>query len=642
MRNNKLNNTYLFLALLAGIAVLTEGFIKNNKAVYSTFFPTDVQGAGNVVNDILFSTWTNNANSSPNVFVLPADGPNFVGDNPTAAQPSGSANNLDFHRWAEQMYLWILSPAPSDGSYGNCGGLVLNSKQFYDFDLYNGVYRKHICPNILDPNPIQSTEKVANKTTDVTGSMTFGVKGTNKGSKNLPILIEKDTDKIFDVDKTPLNKNGFPLVYDVHKNKVEVAAIKTKKNEPIFYDVKGNIIEKPSLILSKELDENTTVQQFTFNKTTLTIATIDGASIVIMPYQNQAQTNSALMARNGSLVYYNIMVNDVAAVFSTMVNKGVANGGLPNTTKFPTTQAELDVIKAYATAHGFPLINTNNRVLAMEVKTSWVETINFTSTPPLPTAVNPPPYLGDYVTINASVPNYVQSSSTTWTLSTTNPKRIARLALVGMHVVGSVKGHPEMIWSTFEHENNAPNNEFSCNDDSGVPVFFSSDITSTNWLFCNPTASIASINNSTNIIQSGTNISATNGNTISASNIFRSKPFGWAGPANNPAALDNPEISKQGTHNARLIALKNDVDANLVSGDVRKKYFQVGATWNSKIRTNGAHVGSIILSNSTMETTTQNTHSCFTCHASEPGQANRDMPSFSPRLSHVFGNSLIP
>jgi membrane associated rhomboid family serine protease len=26
-----------------------------------------------------------------------------------------------------------------------------------------------------------------------------------------------------------------------------------------------------------------------------------------------------------------------------------------------------------------------------------------------------------------------------------------------MHVVGSVKGHPEMIWSTFEHVSNTPN-----------------------------------------------------------------------------------------------------------------------------------------------------------------------------------------
>lgn len=636
MKNSK--RTIVVFALLLFTVIVTESFIKYNKSLYKAIFPIDVQGVGEVVDAQRFNTWIDFADPDVAVFVLPADSPNFLGDNPIAPSSIGVAHNLDFHRWAEQMFLWILSPAPNDGSYGNCGGLVLNSKEFYDYDEYNHVYKTHTCSTLPpDPSPL---EKSANKNIDVVNSMTFGVKVPNKGGKNLPLLIEKETDKIFDVEKTPKSKSGFQLVFDANNNKIEVGAIKKQNNKPVFYDTKGAIIANPRLILSAGLDENTTVQQFVFKDETLTVSTIAGAVLFILPSQGQAQNENVLMARNGSLVYYNIMVNDVAAVFSTMVNKGV----LPNTSKFPTTQAELDVIKAYAAANRFPLVNTNNRALAMEVKTSWVETINFTSTPPLANAINPPPYLGDYVTIQAYVPNYVQSSSTTWVVSTANPKRLARLALVGMHVVGSVKGHPEMIWSTFEHENNSPNNSFLCNKQNGVAVLIPNDIASKNWLFCNPTAPLLPLTNFnvSNILQirdTDTIIAAPN-HIISPSNTLRIKPFGWVGPI-NPAG-DNPEIPVEGTSNARLVALKLDVDSNLLDGDVRKKYYQVGATWNSKIRSNGAHVGTTILSNSTMETTTQNTFSCFSCHESNPGQVNRNMPFFTPRLSHVFRGNLLP
>ena len=30
------------------------------------------------------------------------------------------------------------------------------------------------------------------------------------------------------------------------------------------------------------------------------------------------------------------------------------------------------------------------------------------------------------------------------------------MALVGLHVVGVVQGHPEFVWATFEHDKNAP------------------------------------------------------------------------------------------------------------------------------------------------------------------------------------------
>lgn len=61
----------------------------------------------------------------------------------------------------------------------------------------------------------------------------------------------------------------------------------------------------------------------------------------------------------------------------------------------------------------------------------------------------------DYYTIEATVPTYAVKHSVVVAQKET---RKVRLAMVGMHVVGVVKGHPEFIWATFEHLSNAPNN----------------------------------------------------------------------------------------------------------------------------------------------------------------------------------------
>ncbi len=656
MKRTYLKRIYLIVAIVS-LSLLTAGFINYKKPVYMNIFPTSIEGMGEIVPSELFDTWTttnpdNVQSPTPqNVFVLPADGPNFVGDSgPTAANPQGVPNNLSFHRWASQMFLWILSPVPANGSYGTTSGLVLTSQEFFNYDEANQVYIRQ------NPNTAISgleTLKGGKNTINVGNQMTFSVKGTNNGSKNLPLLIEKETNQVFDVDKTPADDKGNPLIYDENRKRVAVSNIKITDNKPVFYDLNGAEIKKPSLIFSEGLDEKTTVQQFVFNNTFISLSSLDNIPVIIVPSIGQAglaSDKNVLMARNGSFVYYNIMVNDIYAVFSTMVFKGVANGGLPLTAKFPTTQAELDVIKTYAAAHNIPLVDTNNRVLAMELKTSWVETIQFTG-------VN----YDNYVTIHTSVPRYVKNAlSETWSIDLVRPTRPATLALVGMHVVGSVQGHPEMIWSTFEHVNNTPNVTFQYNDANSNSLPQLTDVNSTtNWLFCNPTATASSEFNVPYIHQSSTfpyPYSATLGHNISSSNTRRHKPFGWSGPTDNGAItgsvlLLRPEIPIERVSNSRLLALNYDVNTNLADGDVRKMYFQVGATWNSKtgrfLTAASDHVGTISLSNSTMETYTQGSATtapdglnCFSCHESNNNDgAIKDVPYFT-RLSHVFGHTL--
>src|SRR5262249_6012015 len=75
---------------------------------------------------------------------------------------------------------------------------------------------------------------------------------------------------------------------------------------------------------------------------------LDQAGNVIEVEQGQAGGNSVLLAQTGSLVFFASMVNDVYAYFQT----GTVNGGItPTPTRFPTTQADLDKIVAFAQLH---------------------------------------------------------------------------------------------------------------------------------------------------------------------------------------------------------------------------------------------------------------------------------------------------
>lgn len=43
---------------------------------------------------------------------------------------------------------------------------------------------------------------------------------------------------------------------------------------------------------------------------------------------------------------------------------------------------------------------------------------------------------------------------------TTDRHQAVTLALLGVHIVGSSNGHPEMLWATFEHFGNTPNAKY--------------------------------------------------------------------------------------------------------------------------------------------------------------------------------------
>ena len=67
--------------------------------------------------------------------------------------------------------------------------------------------------------------------------------------------------------------------------------------------------------------------------------------------------------------------------------------------------------------------------------------------------------------------------------------------------------------------------------------------------------------------------------------------------------------------NTQVISANAAVISQLIAGDVRRNYFQIGTTWTiGGAAPNGANeVGTNQLSNTTMETFVQGSN-CFSCH----------------------------
>ena len=152
----------------------------------------------------------------------------------------------------------------------------------------------------------------------------------------------------------------------------------------------------------------------------------------------QAGSDGVLLDQNSSLVYYGVHVNNHFAYLM----EGLANGDI-HLDQYPDNWNEMQQVLTYESRHGDP--GSDPRPMVMEIKTSWVKLQDSET--------------DKHLTITGLVPDYHKDSNCTWTWNQKQMKKVT-LGLVGMHVVATVKGHPEMVWSTFEHNDNAPNNTY--------------------------------------------------------------------------------------------------------------------------------------------------------------------------------------
>lgn len=217
--------------------------------------------------------------------------------------------------------------------------------------------------------------------------------------------------------------------------------------------------------------------------------------------------------------------------------------------------------------------------------------------------------------MNTIIPTYDISNPNEWV---PNGQKSAKLAMIGMHVVGSTNGHPEMIWATFEHVSAAPNGAYSYINSSSSVISIP-QTTNGNWILCANNSSIPFNDPHMGVNFSTSSIEPITPHLISPSNTIRDHAWG-ASPSQKP----NPLVSTTAHSNSDIISINNSVRAQLVPGDVRANYVLTGATWTIgggapsgpfiSSTSIGTEVGTSRLANTSMETYVQATN-CFSCHA---------------------------
>ncbi|HEX8166583.1 MAG TPA: hypothetical protein VF601_12445 [Beijerinckiaceae bacterium] len=560
------------------------------------FDPSAITVNGNVV------TFTANG------AVLPANGLSFPLNPP----------NCIFYEWSWQMFLWLNSPG-----YAGAAGRVLDSPRFYGVSPLDQNGERTFIP--------QTGSDLKN----------LSVRSAQVGPLGRPVVFDK-TGKMISIIRPQIGPNGKSVIRDKSGKKIEIDRIQLGRNgQAIFLAKSGKAIDvqvgrngKPVVI-----DAAGHAIQIHSTKTGPNGRPmfLDRSGAVIDFEQGQALGNEALMAQNGSLVYYAIHVNDVYAYLLTGQKKYDTGqpGGLNNpATGFPTTQFDLDNIVQFAADKG-KNIQFNSHALAVEVKSAWVETTGLD--------------VSKYLTITAEIPAYQINilHPNTWIRI---GSRQAQLALVGMHVVGSVKGHPEMIWATFEHIGNTPSAAYTYLKQGGgshtVPAS-----TTGNWLFATSGSTQFNVP-LLHVVPGfiGPNIEQVSG-TLGRSNTLRWKAWGAASDfAPNPLATI-------AASNTEIISINRSILTQLATGDVRKNYLLMGATWTvlgappspqvageAVSGLPGQQVGTSSLTNTTMETYQQGGGStrdvgtnCFSCHTGDVTMLGVVDQGIGKGLSHIYG-----
>jgi hypothetical protein len=510
-----------------------------------------------------FNSWFVSGSVALNGLVKPANSVTFP-----------NIPNCSFYKWSEQMFLWLTSPAPA--SYGGGGGLVMNSPVFYDVSLPNASGEREFLPHV--PGRIRA----------------FNLRTAQNGALDLPVILEKKSLRILEILPPVFAPSGKQLIMDAAGNELEIGSVRlNENNQPVLTDISGKEIKNPRALIQSKRD--TAALPFmkklskieNFDRTELVQKIMVDKKIFFLDLggsfheteQGQAD-GGVLMAQNGSLVYYSLSVNNVFALYRTMQGATVPAG-----TSFPTTAASLAAINAFAAANGkAPVID--DIALAIEIKASWVEAAGL-------------PDADKFIKMKAIVPEYDKTNPTDWV---PNGTKTVELAMVGLHVVGSTAGHPELLWGTFEQVSNDPAAAYTYRNTSSVNTTIPQNTTG-NWVFC-ANGAVAPFNQMHMMMggAGGTHIVNTPGFTISPSNILRSMPWGLPGASANG--------------NSEVISTNNKVRSMLDPADIRINYIQTGTTWTigGAAPTAGNQVGTNQLANSTMETFQQGSSNCFSCH----------------------------
>lgn len=588
-----------------------------------------------------FNSWFKSGQPSLNGEVSPAN-----------SLALDTSNNCSFYQWSEQMFLWLTSPA------GISGQRVLRSPVFYQV---NGN-------NLVSQQP--------------GAALRLAVRAAQTGPNGLPVVIDAQGQLREFIAEAPAAQSRIRLSL-ANGTATEAVRVQRGPNEKAqFFDSAGKALPGVPTVTADMLPKalgrliflassSNAEQQLSAAALRERIASALTAQHVLIRYSaahgplfveagtgaidnlgpGQAGGNGVLISQKNAVIYYETIVNDVYAWYLT--GRKTPDGIAPlynkdNPGNFPTTQADLNAIVAFAKAHGGPATFPDANALAIEVKLSWVDAS---------TVSNPQAY----ITTQAEVPVYKPVSATIWKQDGT--KR-ATVALVGVHIVGSTKGHPEMLWATFEHQGNSPLAAYTYTNQNNQTVPVAVD-TAGSWLF-SASAAGAPYNAERAKYDSANQQIVAVTDSIGPSNVLRMKAWG-VGSNGQPNQLDATAAAS----NTEILSLNSDIISKFTaanaSADPRANYLHFGTTWTfgggqpgipfpngspytddtpvTQIGNNNV-VGTSVLMNSTMETFQQGAGTdsmtgteCFGCHnnTGNPQKAQPAVPA-STKVSHIFSN----
>lgn len=201
------------------------------------------------------------------------------------------------------------------------------------------------------------------------------------------------------------------------------------------------------------------------------------------------------------------------------------------------------------------------------------------------------------------------------------------LGLIGMHLAIATKDHPEFIWASFEHNDNAPN----CGETSNRAWSFTSKQCA---------SKLPSAFTSNDPACAFNTAEETSKITGTPTEVCREYPDGTA-DGDLKAAENRADIKATNTQAQAYLAASPDKQMQLL-----KNYFILGALWVSHTD-QGSEIsnqrGSLRLANPIAETTFQNVElnsgfisNCFGCHTYVGTSAANPNNITSGELSHIF------
>lgn len=546
------------------------------------------------------------------VYVFPFDGPGFE------EGAYGQSKNCSFMQWGTQMFYWLTStiedgkqgvPPETPGATDADTKYVFNSEFFYLVEQ-TGTDDKGMPERIMTAQD-NSGNNVAHK-----------LPRTSKGNPDGVGQAGRTHGVLFAQPSGQVSKDGSLVYYSIHANRtygyLRDAQLKREAGEMSLFErwrYKWDAFPSDHDEVCKALYYGLFNGFIEYD---LTIPTIEN--------QNWGTLSLAMIDSYCPKSWVQNIMYDVEVAFMWLLGHSWGSlheklEAIEKNVEYFTNPDNLPPIKDVV-QYVEPAVDYLS--MAMEVKASWVRADSLR---------NP----GDFVQQWGIVPVFTEQDGN---LVQTGQERV-KLALTGMHLVGAVNGHPEMVWATVEHYSNTANEDYSYVTAGGETADWSDlgQLPKDGWLFSDgtntdPNAEYAIVHaKGSDGFDANTIVPTGDGAADTPSNVMRLSP--WGSQPGADAAKDTSDLISTNQSAWQRMGAFYDKNAPGVQ-DTRLNYLVTGVSWGlDGMFPDGNTVsqidGTAAMANTTMETFTQtfgsdvNANGCFGCHGISSDQSKFDV-----------------